>query len=225
MSETLYGICENKCLEEVYGKEELNETNSLIDKGELGADIDIRLLNTAGIYICNNASTSKGYPVAAAGTLEVILTDKTLGHCIQRYSVKGTNTRYERHISEELGSWSKVIVKEDFAVLTGSMNLNGNPDTTKQTNFTDKTLNYPTGFNKDNCVVLSIMRTANNSKWSNGWSVNVDSLEMFNGIEPIEVMLHGTDITEWSNKIRLRASNFSSSAVTINYKIVLMKVS
>lgn len=206
MSETLYGICENKCLEEVYGKEELNETNSLIDKGELGADIDIRMLNTAGIYICNNASTSKGYPVAAAGTLEVILTDKTLGHCIQRYSVNGTNTRYERHITEEVGSWTKVIVKEDFAVLTGNITLeNGSGSVT---------INYPTGFNQNNCVPI-----AAGSKYS----TNLNRIVF--GFNKSSNLCIGASLN--SSNIILSVASFRDNvgpSGTYPYKVVLMKV-
>lgn len=155
--------------------------------------------------------------------------DKVYGHCENLCNVE---VMAKEDIEAELAGKSNSNHNHDdtykkigdFAILTGTMSLSGNQDTSKQTNFTDKTLDYPTGFNKDNCVVLSIMRSGNNGKWSNGWTVTIDSMDMFNGIEPIEVTLHGTDSTQWNNKIRLRASNYSSNAITISYKIVLMKV-
>lgn len=108
-------------------------------------------------------------------------------------------------------------LKGDFAVLTGSLSSGS------------ATINYPTGFTKDNCVVISTMLqhpTNPNYFWGNGSTF--DSTGAINGCLPVRVRLGSDDINITSKIIGL--TNNETSAVTdittaYNYKIILMKIS
>lgn len=188
-----------------YLLKETVETNSLINKNKLGANTDIKTLEEAGIYICSNPTTAKGYPTTAPGVLEVIKSSETSGHVIQRYSVDGSNVTYERHIGEEVGSWVKIINSGDFAVLSGNITLESTGGSV--------TINYPNGFTKDNCVVIASGITYNSGGWrafgtvqaavSTGARLNLQGITV--GCYPLQ--------------------GSGGPTGTFNYKLVLMKIS
>ena len=182
------------------------DPNSLINRGEIAADTDIRLLTEPGIYICHHPSIAKGYPTTSEGVLEIISTDIESDHVIQRYSVAESNERYERHVSEELGNWTKIIVKNDFAVLTGTITLtNGNGS---------KTFDYPQGFTQSNCVPI-----AGGTKYST-------SLNRI-AFGSVQSSLY-TGVYLNSSNIALNVDPYQSGAGpsgTFDCKVVLMKIS
>lgn len=224
MSNLLYGIKDNKSFKEVYSKEELNNSNSLIDKGELDSTININLLSDAGIYICNNPTTANGYPITLSGTLEVI---KTAGsdHIMQRYLVDGSNITYERHVGEELGGWVKIINSGDFAVLTGSMTLEANTSDVASSGSQKQTqldINFPTGFNKDNCVCISFgMKTTTDKNYCYGIGGSNSVNATTGGLYKDVILGSATNAT----KIKLQVWQLSTTQKTVYYKIVLMKIS
>lgn len=120
------------------------------------------------------------------------------------------------------------ITKDKYAVLTGSMTLNANTSENAMKGITTKTdlvLNYPEGFNSENCVVVSAGRQNGNfGSYGYGWNNYIDSMCMMCGIEPFSVSLYGTTTNNYSNKIRIWAGNLSSSEQIVKYKIVLMKI-
>lgn len=217
MSNLLYGIKDNKSFKEVYSKEELNNSNSLIDKGKLDSTININLLSDAGIYICNNPTTANGYPITLSGTLEVI---KTAGsdHIMQRYLVDGSNITYERHVGEELGGWVKIINSGDFAVLTGTITT---PAKNAESLTGSVEVNYPIGFTRDNCVVISLMLHNQKKNYKDYWSISSLANDSM-------IMLYGNNgsATLKPNKIRVYTNKLSSAleSETFNYKLVLMKI-
>lgn len=193
------------------------EPNSLINKGELVASTDIRNLEESGIYICNSPTTAKGYPTTLSGVLEVIKSSETSGHVIQRYSVDGSNVTYERHIGEEVGSWVKIINSGDFAVLTGTITM---PEAGSENITGSSTVNYPSGFTKDNCVVVSIMshNTVHTDWWATPQSPTSSSLLLGNG--DTKAIFKPTAITIMSSKAHTDAARSN-----VTYKLVLMKIS
>ena len=88
-----------------------------------------------------------------------------------------------------------MVFKDDYAVLTGIISLtNGNGQ---------QTINYPSGYTKDNCICISsaIQYTAN---WSSDEYMNV---------------VLGT------NSVILNSNHSSGPTASKNYKVVLMKIS
>ena len=124
------------------------DPNSLINRGELTSYRNINTLNTPGIYVCKDTGLGNGYPVNEPGVLEVISTNTSSGYVIQRYSLTNSNVRYERHISEELGDWVKIMGSNDIAVVSGQITLSNGKGSA--------TVNYPAGFNKNNSIVISL---------------------------------------------------------------------
>lgn len=121
----------------------------------------------------------------------------------------------------------KYINQQDFAILTGTMTLDANSSEGALEGIcknSEITVNYPNGFNKDNCVVCSVCRSGVNC-FGFGWTDRVDAMNIFNGVEPINVVLYDKNANEnFKNKIRVIAGNLSTSEETITYKIVLMKI-
>lgn len=151
MSEKIYGICENKCLKEVYPKEETyNKT-----------EVDTKLNSKA------NSSD------------------------LVNYKLKG-----------------------DFAVINCVLTLsNGTADTI---------INYPSGFNSDNCIVIAFL--ARNSLLESGIKHTYGYIETPTGYASGAI---GHRVTLTSNDIRLEINNpqeHTSGTSTYDIKIVLMKV-
>lgn len=83
---------------------------------------------------------------------------------------------------------------------------------------TAKTLNYPEGFTKDNCTVLSFGTYYNKAKgYSFGHHCN-DSAGLM-------MATNDRDITLGSNGIELWYNNIATDSVTIYYQVVLLKIS
>lgn len=111
---------------------------------------------------------------------------------------------------------SKVIYKDNFAILTGTMS-NGLVS-----------INYPTGYNKDNCVVISTMLhrpgTASNRGYASGSTYLLDDVSAGFLVSRVElqtsgISLHGRALYLSSdNKYMDMGVDFS-----VDYKIILMK--
>lgn len=117
---------------------------------------------------------------------------------------------------------SSVIYKDNFAVVTGSLSgpAGGNGEYQGD-------INYPDGFNQDNCVVISCSLDLENSATIWGSGATFDSSSFIGGALPTYVCLQENII-----KIEIRNIRIDSTAkvfslpleATINYKIVLMKI-
>lgn len=117
----------------------------------------------------------------------------------------------------------------NVAVLSGSVTLQANTSENLETDsctFTEKTISYPSGFNKDNCTVISAAITGSGKlMYGFGWTNKIDSTDLYNGIMPVQVILYGTTSNSNSNKIKARFGNYTTSQRSVDYKIVLMKTS
>ena len=123
---------------------------------------------------------------------------------------------------------SQYVTNDRFAVVNGQVTLTAlSSEEFENKNFkaTDIDINFPNGFNKDNSIVIAL--GAKPSSGEGGYAYGnvgelTSSMEFYFGCYPRYVAL-GTPVD--SNKIRLRFFNFTTSAVPLNYKLVLMKIS
>ena len=129
----------------------------------------------------------------------------------------------EQHI-QDIDDGSAFVNKGDIAVLTGNMVLNPNTQENIALSpikplFTTKNINYPSGFNEDNCIILSKMfKYTQDRGYAEGWNNYAGSLDMLNGTLQNYIILH-------SNNIILGIGNLATDEKTYYYKIVLMKIS
>lgn len=120
---------------------------------------------------------------------------------------------------ENVESGSSYVLKNNIATLTGTVNKEG------------AVINYPAGFNKDNCVCISAMlqnQINPNGTWALGNAGIFNSSSYVVGSMPtaiilaeqIRIDLRNVNITEGDNQgvyASLEVGNF-------NYKITLMKI-
>lgn len=119
--------------------------------------------------------------------------------------------------------------QSNIAVLSGTMTLTAN--TQEKANedmvtWTEKTINYPSGFTKENSVVISVgVQVNTNFGYTYGWTNYMDGLDVVLGLNPARITLYGESTTSYANKIRLQIGNKTTSSGTVDYKVILMKVS
>lgn len=137
---------------------------------------------------------------------------------MSRYVTYGFNEKKEKvdvwnseYINKE---FQKVIYKDDIAVIYGNLSMTNG--------VANHNVNYPVGFNKDNCVVLTFMASneENNNHWGYGY------IENATGYVGGAI---GHKITFRENDINVGVQNptdgaHNSGTGTFNYKIVLMKL-
>lgn len=113
--------------------------------------------------------------------------------------------------------------QSNIAVLTGSVSVKKSNDPGNTFEQTQKTLNYPDGFTKDNSVIISY--GASRDPANKGYS-------FFNGSAIVGSNSYGWSTGQFPNDFSLRPNdilmNFYSGFnqdVTVYYKLVLMKIS
>lgn len=143
-------------------------------------------------------------------------------------TITGDTTFSGKLISDNIqkSDGTKVVYKDDIAVLTGELNAAANDSTGLDNNtskLTNKAISYPTGFNKDNSVVISCGAINKIYEGTKGYafgdtsSSNLFSQSQLSGAVTRSVALQ-------PNQILLTLGNYSTTAVTYKYKIVLMKI-
>ena len=113
--------------------------------------------------------------------------------------------------------------QNNIAILTGSVSGSGAEEATK-------TISYPNGYNKDNCVVIACMiNNAKNTSGTYSYGAVYSALSFTTGALPNRVSLGTSSITLGIKNITL--SNGSAPMIStlnsdnvFNYKIVLMKI-
>ena len=134
------------------------------------------------------------------------------GHC--KYPAYDKN-----EIDEQM---AKVVLKDDYATITGSITLTANTQDNVTNGVMAQTkfeLSYPEGFNKDNSIVLTIgTKASNNDVGYNYGDVSGGSKAMgvTTGALPKRVFL--------GDVISVDMYNFATSEKSYDYKIVLMKI-
>ena len=133
-----------------------------------------------------------------------------------------------QQLQDELSSvedGSAYVLKNDFAILTGTITLNENSDENLEKDpikvtMTSKKIDFPVGFNKDNCVAISVSFARAKRGFTSGWNNYLSSLENLLLIMPYDITIG--NLNEPSG-ITLSLGNMSQNQTTVNYKIVLMK--
>ena len=132
--------------------------------------------------------------------------------------------------AEKLGgkSSTEYTTKEDFAILTGTLNMITEQGSEYSRGSVD--ISYPSGFNKDNCVVISIGLNRNTNTASK-YAFGTESTEGYSAVKVRGTM--GRSVALRSDKMTLYGyfafggdlTASSASTETYNYVIVLMKIS
>ena len=117
-------------------------------------------------------------------------------------------TELNSAISELNTKITNCKLKGDFAILSGSMTAEANTESVTY-------VNYPTGFNSSNCVVLSSMTTKGGS-FSSYYTYPYDVMGT-NAEKGLRVYLHG-------DNVQISIDNNTETNRTFEYKVVLMKI-
>ena len=128
------------------------------------------------------------------------------------------------------GSGNVVITttQTNIALITGTTNPVSSEDTR-----CEATINYPSGFNKNNCVVISITFQGISSAGIWGTGTTFDSSNTLSGTVSSRVLLRDNDISLTFKNILLSngdnvfipsTSEFTSGS-KLSFKLVLMKIS
>lgn len=170
-----------------------------------------------GRYLCYYGDLPSNLPENSTGVLEVISSGRIVDHCIQKYYLEESQTTYERHISEELGAWHKIITSEMYAVMTGTITM---PAASSGTLTGYVEVSYPEGFTQSNCIVAGLMshNTMNVGQWSTTMN-SQDALSMMFGNGDLTAIFKSNVIRIMSNK-----TADSTTARDVTYKLVLMKL-
>lgn len=118
---------------------------------------------------------------------------------------------------------SKVIYKDDYAVIEGNVILaSGEGGTYKDNTFT---INYPSGFNANNCVVVALGTTVNYFN-ENGLHYGFNYGDVSFGNESVALLVGNQpkQVRLLKNNIELEIFNVSGNEQREYYRIVLMKI-
>ena len=124
-------------------------------------------------------------------------------------------------LQQELASvedGSAYVLKNDYAILTGSTDTNGQAIISQ----------FPNGFNKDNCVIVSVMLknpSISNAKWGTG--SNFNSTSNTAATMPYMIYMSDSGIVLQLKDIKIidgENPTITSINSAYNYKIVLMKI-
>lgn len=113
---------------------------------------------------------------------------------------------------------AKVIYRDDIAVVTGTKTIDGKTGSSdyQQTNWH---IDYPTGYNRNNCVAISFFVTIANSTNSGAYGQSpYASSSYVLGTVPRGVSFLDDDMNVF-------CCNPNPNAQSISYKIVLLKIS
>lgn len=126
-----------------------------------------------------------------------------------------------QQLQDELSSvedGSAYVLKNDFAIITGTITLKPSSDAGNIYAQTIWNIEYPSGFNKDNCVVLSYGGKFAGEGFTYGYVENASS-----SVAAVGGSVSRT-VTLSSSNIHAQAWNISHLEKEFSYKIVLMKI-
>lgn len=157
--------------------------------------------------------------------VEVVPLDYNIGKIINSAlssDDKTKNTYSMKIIDDKIGATNQnlnnlsnnVYIKDDYAILTGTVTLVDGTVTT--------TISYPTGFTNANSVVLTIGMQSTSTSSTNRYNYGYGNTSIYysNGLINRRISLGDSEITfQVSNSTQSGTGNAS-----YNYKIVLMKI-
>ena len=176
--------------------------------------------NTEGFYYAAGGNTVTNKPI---GVDHFGVMVKRIATGLYKQILDNNEERWTRYFGGGTWSeWIKDINKNDFAVITGNISGDG-------TESPSKTINYPTGFNRDNCVVSTVNLKRSTVDFK-GYGAIFDSSSYLTGAIPTKVALGETNIALEIRNINIAQDgsimvpNIPTS-VSFEYTIVLMKIS
>lgn len=112
-----------------------------------------------------------------------------------------------------------MLYKDNFAVVNGNINITASSSMGQFDGSGNTTLNYPSGFTKDNCVIVSVETClpAQGAYSSGNLGNRFKPVDAQRGMFPCYATLN-------SNNIIVQAYNATTNAININFKVVLMKI-
>lgn len=125
------------------------------------------------------------------------------------------------------GNVTITTTQANVAIVSGTITLTQSTESTVESGQVD--INYPSGYTKDNCIVISVMARNSQQTSSIGYSYGVLADENYSGV--INSASMGKYVVLKSTSIMLtmrydwNASPSNQRTDTYNYKIALMKVS
>ena len=138
---------------------------------------------------------------------------KSHNHDLRYYTEAEMDTKLAGKSDTSHNHDSSYYNKSNFKVLTGDITLNKN--NTAQGYYNSVNLNYPSGFTKDNCVVLSAMEVL-----ESGSAIRTGFIGFLTGEQSA---LARTNPSVTLNASNIVVSATSASEVTIGYKVLLFK--
>lgn len=192
-------------------------------KGKILTNENLNDCKTEGLYYSpgNNSCLNKPSGVNNFG-LQVIRTGEQVICQILYYNEEQYNRAYiYDNGSFYWTSWTKVITKDDFAVIKGTV-VTTSGGTLDNTKFTTIKIDFPSGFNSDNCVVVSVgLYQGSGSKYAFDHTDQFNSRTWLrNGVASMITFDYSGD-----GKITFSIETPFSDSYTYNYIIVLMKIS
>lgn len=181
---------------------------------------DLNNYNTEGFYYAAGGNTVTNKP---SGVDHFGVMVKRIATGLYKQILDNNEERWTRYYGGGTWSnWIKDINKNDFAVITGNIAGDG-------TESPSKTINYPTGFNRDNCVV-STVNLKRSSVDFKGYGAIFDSSSYLTGAIPAKVALGETNITLEIRNINITQNGSIMvpsipTSINFTYTIVLMKIS
>lgn len=126
-----------------------------------------------------------------------------------------------QQLQDELSSvedGSAYVLKNDFAIMTGEIELEASEDSGNVYKQTIWDINYPEGFNKNNCTIISFGGKFASEGFTFGYTdIASSSVSSISGAIPKSVSLT-------NENIRAQAWNISGIKKDFSYQIVLMKI-
>lgn len=186
-------------------------------------------IKTAGFYYAYGGNTVSNKPAEVNHFSLLVI--KTGSETYSQILVDDKGNIYSRSSSGSSWlDWLEYFNNKSIVVVEGKINLQPNSyeNITKdplEATMTSKDIEFPTGFNKDNCVILSVTfkrETSDDRGFACGWNSYADPSDFIRGSLPYSLSLGSSAVG--STKMTLRLGNYTTSEQPFYYKIVLMKV-
>lgn len=187
-------------------------------KSSILTNQDLNDYKTEGFYYAAGGNTCANKP-SGVNNFGLIIKRTAAGNYEQIMDVN--DVRYTRFWNGTTwSSWVKVITNGDFAVLKGTI-VTTSGGTIDSTKFTTINLDFPSGFNANNCVVISLgLYQGSGSKYAFGHTNQFDSRTWLrNGVASMITFDYSGN-----GKMTLSIETPFSDSYTYNYEIVLMKI-
>lgn len=127
------------------------------------------------------------------------------------------NKYYEKsNVYTKIESDNKYNLKENFVVLRGFITT---PEAEEESLTGFATIDYPTGLNRNNCIVIGLMAGRKNDGTILTTPMAENAVSALLGVSGLAVTLGENNIT-----IRKEKISSSESSSTVPYKLILMKI-